>query len=159
MRSPWGCKESDRTELNRVVCYVCLVARSRLTLCDPTGCSPHGSSAHGDSPGKNTGVGCHALFQGIFPTCGWNPGLPYCRRILYLLSHLRSPMYAGSYTSTMTLSVNGLNAPTKRHRLAGWIKKIKPISMLSTRGPPQTYGHFQTESKGLGEGISCKWKS
>ena len=25
-----------------------------------------------DSPGKNTGVGCHALFQGIFPTQGSN---------------------------------------------------------------------------------------
>ena len=28
---------------------------------------------HGDSPGKNTGVGCHALLQGIFPTQGSNP--------------------------------------------------------------------------------------
>jgi len=27
-----------------------------------------GSSVHGDSPGKNTGVGCHALLQGIFST-------------------------------------------------------------------------------------------
>ena len=26
-----------------------------------------------DSPGKNTGVGCHALLQGILPTQGWNP--------------------------------------------------------------------------------------
>ena len=26
-------------------------------------CSPPGSSVHGDSPGKNTGVGCHALLQ------------------------------------------------------------------------------------------------
>ena len=31
-------------------------------------CSLPGSSVHGDSPGKNTGVGCHALLQGIFPT-------------------------------------------------------------------------------------------
>ena len=38
------------------------------TLCDPMDCSPPGSSVHGDSPGKNTGVGCHALPQGIFPT-------------------------------------------------------------------------------------------
>ena len=28
-----------------------------------------------DSPGKNTGVGCHALLQGTFPTQGWNPCL------------------------------------------------------------------------------------
>ena len=27
-----------------------------------------------DSPGKNTGVGCHFLLQGIFPTQGSNPG-------------------------------------------------------------------------------------
>ena len=26
-----------------------------------------------DSPGKNTGVGCYALLQGIFLTLGWNP--------------------------------------------------------------------------------------
>ena len=36
-----------------------------------------------DSPGKNTGVGCHALLQGIFPTQGSNLGLPHCRWILY----------------------------------------------------------------------------
>ena len=35
-------------------------------------CSLPGSSVHGDSPGKNTGVGCHALLQGIFLTQGWN---------------------------------------------------------------------------------------
>ena len=45
-----------------------------------------------DSPGKNTGVGCHALLQGIFPTQGSNPGLLHCRRILYRLSHQRSPI-------------------------------------------------------------------
>ena len=32
-----------------------------------------------DSPGKNTGVGCHALLQGIFPTQGLNSGLLHCR--------------------------------------------------------------------------------
>ena len=46
----------------------------------------------GDSPGKNTGVGCRALFQGIFPTQASDPGLPHCRRILYCLSHRGSPM-------------------------------------------------------------------
>ena len=50
-------------------------------------CSLPGSSVHGDSPGKNTGVGCHFLFQGIFPTQGTNPGLPHCRKMLYHLSH------------------------------------------------------------------------
>ena len=35
-----------------------------------------------DSPGKNTGVGCHFLLQAIFPTQGSNPGLPHCRQTL-----------------------------------------------------------------------------
>ena len=54
-------------------------------------CGPLGSSVHGDSPGKNTGVGGHALLWGIFPTQGWNPGLLHCRQILYHLSHQGSP--------------------------------------------------------------------
>ena len=55
------------------------------------GCSLPGTSVHGDSPGKNTGVGCHALLQGIFPTQGLNAGLPHCRQILYCLRHQESP--------------------------------------------------------------------
>ena len=49
-----------------------------------------------DSPDKNTGVGCHALLKGIFLTQGLNPWLLcllHCRQILYLWSHLGSPMY------------------------------------------------------------------
>ena len=44
-----------------------------------------------NSPGRNTGVGNLSLLQGIFPTQGSNPGLPYCRQILYQLSHKGSP--------------------------------------------------------------------
>ena len=54
--------------------------------CDPTDCSLSGSSVHEDCPGKNTGVGCHWLLQGIFLTQGSNSGLPHCRQILYCLS-------------------------------------------------------------------------
>ena len=39
--------------------------------------SPQGSSVQGDSPGKNTRVGHHALFQGIFQIQGLNPH-PFC---------------------------------------------------------------------------------
>ena len=70
---------------------LCLVTLSSLTLCDPMDCSLPGSSVRGDSPGKNTGVGCHALLQEIFPTRGSNPGLPHSRQILYCLSHQGSP--------------------------------------------------------------------
>ena len=70
---------------------LCSVAQSCQALCDPMDYSPPGSSVHGNSPGKNTGVGCHALLQGIFPTQGSNPGLPHCKWILYQLSHKGSP--------------------------------------------------------------------
>ena len=49
-----------------IYAVLCLVSLSCLTLCDPVDCSPPGSSVHGDAPGKNTGVGCHALLQGIY---------------------------------------------------------------------------------------------
>ena len=62
--------EKDQYCVMLLMC-VCLVAQSCWTLCDPVDCSPPGSSAHGDSPGKNTGVGCHALLQGIFLTQDW----------------------------------------------------------------------------------------
>ena len=64
-----------------------LVALSFLTVCHPMECSPPGSSVYGDSPGKNTGVGCHTLLQGIFPTQGSNPCLLHCGQILHRLSH------------------------------------------------------------------------
>ena len=48
---------------------MCLV--SCPTLWDPMDCSLPDSFIHGDSPGKNTGVGCHALPQGNLP----NPGM------------------------------------------------------------------------------------
>ena len=64
----------------------CLVAQSCLTLGNPTD-----YTGSGDSPGKNTGEGCHALPQGIFPTQRLNSGLPHCRWILYRLSQQGSP--------------------------------------------------------------------
>ena len=48
-------------------------AQSCPILCDPMDDSPPGYSVHAGSPGKNTGVGCHALLQGAFPIQGSNP--------------------------------------------------------------------------------------
>ena len=39
------------------------------------------------SLGQNIRVGSLSLLQGIFPTQGSNTGLPYCKEILYQLSH------------------------------------------------------------------------
>ena len=62
--------------------------QSCLTLCDPMDCSLPDSSLHGNSPGKNTGVGCHSLLQGIFPFQEWK------LHLLYLL--------AGGFFTTST---------------------------------------------------------
>ena len=73
---------------------VCLVTQSCPTLCNPIDCSRPGSSFHGDSPGKNTGMGCHVLLQGIFLTQEANQGLLHCRKILNQLSYHRSPLWS-----------------------------------------------------------------
>ena len=56
-------------------CLCAELHQSCPILCDPMDCSPPGSLCPWDSPGKNAGVGFHALLQGIFPTQGSNPSL------------------------------------------------------------------------------------
>ena len=57
---------------------LCLVAQLCLIL-QPHGLQPARLLCPWDFPGKNAGVGCHALLQGIFPTQGSKPGLLHCR--------------------------------------------------------------------------------
>ena len=87
---------------------MCLVTQSCLTLCD-SWLEPTRLLCPWDSPGKNTRVGCHFFFQGIFPTQGLNPRLFHLlhyRRILYWLSHqaytesplASNPYYTGKWT-------------------------------------------------------------
>ena len=73
---------------SNAVC-VCQPLSHGTTFCDPTRllCPQN-------SPGKNTGVGSHSLFQGIFLTQGSNPGLLHCRQILYCLSYQGRPSNA-----------------------------------------------------------------
>ena len=70
---------------------VCVVTGGLVTqsclLSPPRGLWPPRLLCPRDSPGKNTGEGCHVLLEGIFPTQGSNPGLPPCRQILYQLSY------------------------------------------------------------------------
>ena len=71
----------------KLLCKVCvLVGQSYQTLCHPMDC-PTRFLCPWDFPGKNSGVGGHSLFQGIFPTQESNLGLFNCRQILYPLSH------------------------------------------------------------------------
>ena len=91
MDSPWGHKESDATEqlsLHFLTCWMAPVSRFQrkdvraLQVASVVsgslkryGLRPTRQLCPWDSPGKITGVGCHFLFQGIFPTQESNPRL------------------------------------------------------------------------------------
>ena len=82
-----------RSPLPTIVLSLCLVTQLCPTPCDTMNCHLPGSFVQGNSPGKNAGVGCHALLWGIFWTQESNPVLPYCRWILYHLCHQGSPSH------------------------------------------------------------------
>ena len=80
--------------LRNILIFLCMHALKRKKSCPtlrPHGLQPARLLCPWDSPGKNTGVGCHALLQRIFLTQGSNP------RLLCLL-HWR----AGSYNTSAT---------------------------------------------------------
>ena len=67
-------------------------------------------------------------------------------------------MAIGTYVSIITLNVNGLNAPTKRHRLAEWIQKQDPYicCLQETNFKPQDTYRLKWEMEKY---IPCKWKA
>ena len=62
-------------------------------------------------------------------------------------------MAMNNYLSIITLNVNGLNAPIKRHRRAEWIRKHDPHICCPIRDPPQNKRPTKTESEGLEKNI------
>ena len=91
IKSEIHCRLTHASTQLRWTYGVCLVAHLCPTLCDPMDCSPPGSSVHGDSPGKNTGVGCHALLQGDLPNPGIEPRFPTLQEDSLPLSHQGNP--------------------------------------------------------------------
>ena len=78
---------------------LCFVAQSCLTLCDPRDCNLPGSYVNGDSPGKNTGEGCHALPPGDLH----NPGIEARPPTLQKDSLLSEPPEKPNYLITRCL--------------------------------------------------------
>jgi len=79
------CLHTNRNNMIKQSLFVHACLLSHFSHVQLFACPP-GSSVHGDSPGKNTGVGCHALLKVIFPTQELNPSLLcllHCRRVLY----------------------------------------------------------------------------
>ena len=111
-----------------------------------------------NSPGKNTGVGCHALLQAIFPTQGWNPGLPHCRRILHRLSQWGSLFITKALLEILgrpeTPSVR-MDSGKQRPHLRAFTPQLSPpragwdsVSSLTCPGSPRNHqppGHRETD--------------
>ena len=82
--------------------HVCVLSRSVVS----DSLQPHGLKlvrllCPWNSPGKDTGVGCHSLLQGIFPTQGSNLGLLHCKQILYHVNQyiLEGLSHDGTFSS------------------------------------------------------------
>ena len=96
---------------------------SHVRLCDLADCSPPGTSVQWDFPGKNIGVGCHFLLQGIFPTQGSNPGLLYQQVDSLPPSHREAQ---SNYTSIKKKKSNQKTwTSTSEKRTSKWLGKKK----------------------------------
>ena len=89
----------------------------------------------GDSPGKNAGVGCHALLQRIFPTQGPSPGRPHCRWILYCPSHRGSPRILKWVVYPFS---RGSSRPRNQTRVS-WIQADSLLAELPGKTQRQNY--------------------
>ena len=87
-----------------------------------------------NSPGKNTGVGCHSFLQGIFQTQGLNLGLLHCRRILYHLSHGNQRVGLSSFREVRIRILKPLQCFL--------LKSIRLFHTLSSVEKNETIGRF-----------------
>ena len=107
---------------------------------------PHGQRSlagyiHGDSPGKNTGVGCHVLLQGIFPTQGSNPGLPHSGEFFTVWATREALRIEWYYSKSMGSSKSGASIGKRlmksschyNQQLAMWLLQVAGLrSSLSS---------------------------
>ena len=94
--------------------YYCLVAKSYSTLLQPHRLEPATVFCPWDFPGKNIGVGCNFLFQGIFLTQGSNP------QLLHILH----------WQKDWRLKEKG----AAEHELAGWLHWLNAHESEQTLG-------------------------
>ena len=68
-------------------------------------------------------------------------------------------MAIGTYISIITLNVNGLNAATKRHRLAEWIQKQDPYILCLQETHFRPKDTYRLKVRGWKKYIPCKWEA
>ena len=116
---------------------VCVCAQLCPAVCGPADYSLPGSSLH--FPGKNAGVGCHFLLQGISPTQGSNPRLSVATpalagAVLYHQHHLGSRICAYTCIAGFPGGSAIKNPPAyRRPGFSPWVGKI-PLGQGKGRG-------------------------
>ena len=68
-------------------------------------------------------------------------------------------MAIGTYISIITLNVNVLNAPTKRHRLAEWIQKQDPYICCLQETHFRPKDAYRLKVRGWKKYIPCTWEA
>ena len=114
-------------ELQTHTC-ICLVVRSCPTLCSSVDHSPPGSSVHEILPGKNTGVGCHALPQGIFPTQGSDPSLSLAGGF-FIVWATGKPIYIIKSKSNIFMYFNNFLLPSSQICIYNFVSMCVYICM------------------------------
>ena len=138
---------------------VCLVRSNSL---QPHGLCPTRLLCPWDSPGKNTGVGCHFLLQGIFQTQGLNPCLLH---LLRWQAHFIPLWYLGSsfyslisylFCKVIKWTLKILNS-TKKHIekiLLSFLHFTLVSQFLSAaRNAQHRYGHFLPSLDSVCKGV------
>ena len=123
--SRWGCELTPRPGCSMKV----FIAQLCLTLVQPL--------CLWDSPGKNAGVGCCSLLQGIFLTQRSNPGLLPCRQIFFFFLTIWAP-------GKPKISINNISLRYSPGRKTG----VGSHSLL--------HGVFPTQGRNLGL-LCCRW--
>ena len=149
--------EAERGQVTILASSLMLYCAKLLQLCltlhNPMDCSRLAALlCPWDSPGKNTGVGCHALLQGIFPTQGLEPHLfsllhwqvgslplappgkplpplsdpPISSQCLPLAALLQSHKARGSGQCSVQKYISALKYREEKANSKGWISANKP---------------------------------
>ena len=107
----------------------------------PHGLLPARLLCQWDFPGKNTGIDCHFLLQGIFPTQGSNPRLLHYRQILYHWATRNAP---SSYRL-----VCFFEEEEKKAVLFSYKALLYPRHLIIHKRQTVTYGIVLLPTKGL----------
>ena len=112
-RVPWSSLVRWWVQLPELCFQSCVCTQSCRALWRPHGLQPARLLCPWSFPGKNTGVCCHFLLQGLFLTQGWNPHPLLWQVDALPLSHLGSPVSATHAKMAFSATLIGLHYPWK----------------------------------------------